>query len=352
MEETRRCIYCLEVKPVAAFDTEHVVQDAFGHFDGALTVDCVCQECNRHFSRTVDLVLARDSLEGQLRYPEMGKPVSEYAHLGRKMKSYAQVDMPGTPMDGAFIHPKPNLETSTFDVEVPGQIAFSLAESGRYLHFKRGTLPTWTELKSRLGLPAEGGPWTVFCRGDGENLETFQAEFLEKGYPQFEVTATDDAAPSGRVRVIHTFLIGRIQHRAATKIALNYVAKVFGAGVALLPQFNALRRFARYDGEFPRDWITHWTWGNPELLTVTRDTGHYVIVGMLAGRLYADVSLLCSVNYRIRLTEAPLLTVAGLGSAHFYALEDMSVYRLDSRQTRGLYQRLSQRTGAALKPMG
>lgn len=43
LEEMRTCIYCLEEKPASAFNREHVVHRAFGHFQAEHTAQPVLQ---------------------------------------------------------------------------------------------------------------------------------------------------------------------------------------------------------------------------------------------------------------------------------------------------------------------
>jgi hypothetical protein len=62
------CVYCSRTDPPGGFTTEHVLQAAFGGFLNALTLpDGVCGACNQYFGNCLDVVLARDSIEGVLR---------------------------------------------------------------------------------------------------------------------------------------------------------------------------------------------------------------------------------------------------------------------------------------------
>lgn len=58
-DQKARCIYCLETKRLAAFNTEHVLHRAFGGFEGALTLVApydpgVCRNCNDEFGKTIE----------------------------------------------------------------------------------------------------------------------------------------------------------------------------------------------------------------------------------------------------------------------------------------------------------
>jgi hypothetical protein len=65
-----KCIYCkLEEGVVTFCKVEHVIPQAFGHFDTETpTLDCVCDDCNSDFGRSLDIYLARETVEGIARY--------------------------------------------------------------------------------------------------------------------------------------------------------------------------------------------------------------------------------------------------------------------------------------------
>ena len=63
------CIYCNGDDPEKFSGREHVIPQAFGTFGSQTPVlKCVCDDCNRHFGKELDLIHARDTLEGLLRY--------------------------------------------------------------------------------------------------------------------------------------------------------------------------------------------------------------------------------------------------------------------------------------------
>jgi hypothetical protein len=53
MSERTGCIYCFSTVPPKG--VEHVVSKAIGVFEHNWTLDCVCDACNSHFSKTLDL---------------------------------------------------------------------------------------------------------------------------------------------------------------------------------------------------------------------------------------------------------------------------------------------------------
>jgi hypothetical protein len=63
------CVYCRKEKPPSAYtEAEHVLPQSFGKFKKNFTlIRLVCDECNQFLGDNVELLLARDTLEGQSR---------------------------------------------------------------------------------------------------------------------------------------------------------------------------------------------------------------------------------------------------------------------------------------------
>jgi hypothetical protein len=80
-----KCIYCLNKKSEKDFTIDHIMPKSFGIFEHSETksnftiVKGVCGECNQYFGDNLELHLARNSLEGVIRYGKT-KPASEYKH--------------------------------------------------------------------------------------------------------------------------------------------------------------------------------------------------------------------------------------------------------------------------------
>ncbi len=81
------CIYCRADKDASAFNTEHVLQAAFGAFSSdapTLSNPIVCKACNSYFADTLDQSLARDTPIGLARFLFGLRSPDEYKHLGRR----------------------------------------------------------------------------------------------------------------------------------------------------------------------------------------------------------------------------------------------------------------------------
>ncbi len=64
------CVYCLENKPISFFKkAEHVLPQSFGLFKNNFTLrKIVCDQRNEYFGNNLEIVLARDTYEGGLRF--------------------------------------------------------------------------------------------------------------------------------------------------------------------------------------------------------------------------------------------------------------------------------------------
>ncbi len=336
-DKTRQCIYCLERKPTGCFNTDHVLQKAFGKFKGNLTIECVCKDCNGYFGDNFELALGRDTVEGFERFRRGLKPVSEYKHLGKKARSVARINTPG-PTYGAIAFPHPN-PAGSFDVGLASQIGFSLSEEGHARWFEIDRLPTWDELRNLLGVPP-GENARLYVRGLETALEAGKEALAAKGFPLesfVEIIPPNALLSTGQVQVEHSFPIGRPQFRAIGKIALNYVARVFGPHIALMPEFDVIRRFVRYAEPVPPNTIGFSR--SDQIVKFAEDSrdGHYILVKTIRNRLLANVSIFCELDYQIWLTSVPfLIDVGSRDSAHLFDLRAKKVYQL-TRDPLGKY---------------
>src|SRR5579864_3247470 len=63
------CVYCGNMNPADFTAREHVLPQSFGTFGPQTpTLHCVCDRCNSFFKKELDQLLARETLEGIMRY--------------------------------------------------------------------------------------------------------------------------------------------------------------------------------------------------------------------------------------------------------------------------------------------
>jgi hypothetical protein len=118
------CLYCEETKPLASFNREHLLPRAFGTYpkDNQVLHDTVCENCNSHFSRELEIPLTRDTWEGIERYAQglssiqpgraVGTTLLEARHRG------------GVP-DGAFLEWRAEGSTYQRVMRAIAKIAFN-----------------------------------------------------------------------------------------------------------------------------------------------------------------------------------------------------------------------------------
>jgi hypothetical protein len=303
--ETRTCIYCLEKKAEDQFNREHVIPEAFGKFENNLVLDCVCTKCNQHFGDTVDLKLARDSIEGIDRFWSGLKPTSEFKSLGRRSTTVAEFrEGPNAGIRG-YLHPNPT--NAELRMQPLPHIGFAQdgVDEGRICWFASDKVPSKSELET-FGF-VKGRELMVHVRE--MSWEDARSLLGPKGYEPLsdpEVTMP----PEGETLAMETLvIIGRLEQRAVAKIALNYLAVVGGSALARAPQFDGVRNFVRYDvGTSPvqptENVLGFAMNGKPV------EKGHYLAVQTTRERrVVADVCLMLRLRYFVLLSDVPF-TVA------------------------------------------
>jgi len=241
--QTHQCIYCREWKPVGAFNREHVLSEAFGHFNDTLVLHkTVCKECNTHFDRQLERRYTRGSVETLLRFEtglkELPAPVVKLP--------FVEVTLPpdhdwhgirlGLRMDGKLrIHVFP-------------QAAFLEKESGRWIfltsyEIDRGALKDTTRFdlsKSRVFGEAQSDRKAVLeqLRGLGITFENWADE-----------ASTSGGFDGQDLPVEITITVNKGIRRCVAKYAFNYLAHECGKQFALNPAFDAARSFIRYGME-------------------------------------------------------------------------------------------------------
>jgi hypothetical protein len=303
----RRCIYCLAEKQDEDFNRDHVIPEAFGLFEGNFVLTCVCADCNTFFGKTVELKLARDSLEGHDRVRAGLRPATDFKSIGKRSTTYVEFgeDSGVSGAQGYLVAPKAG---GDLGVTVKPRVGFSQAQGGPFDWFPIDGIPTKDELLARGYKRGE----RLFMQMQGEaSIEEYRAALAAQGIT-FEV---DSQIPplAGEVGVELVYNLGRPEFRALTKMALNYLAAVAGADVALFPAFDPVRRFARYDeGERPV--------APPPRARREPQRCHYLSVQTTKRGVVAHLSLLMRVAY-YEVTLASERLGVELSSAHIFNLD-------------------------------
>jgi hypothetical protein len=324
---THRCIYCLETKPAATFDSEHIIPQSFGRFEvgpggGPTTLHCVCRACNHAFGKTLDRALARDSVLGLLRYSEGVRDPREFKPPSRG-SGLTITPVQAEPDEGAKYRLGAGRD-GTFGFELETTIGFAKQPEEPYEFFSLDMLPSRQELLVRFG------PRPAFL---ARGFSREQVEALMHAFG-FRLAFTHETPAPQRADV--TIPIGRLQFRAIGKIAFNYFAWVMGAPVACMPDFNGLRAYIIH-GERPGP--SHVSVGVSALdvLDAQGNTrrGHFVTAESGESGFISQVSLFSAIRFRVDLTHVPLAVSVPCGDGHFFDLDARRVERFKPPPVRG-----------------
>ncbi|HEX6371847.1 MAG TPA: HNH endonuclease [Longimicrobium sp.] len=315
------CVYCLNEKPVAEFNREHVVPQAFGVFSHNLVLShCVCAGCNSYFSGTVDIYLARKSSEGLERYTWGLKSFGEVDkfYYGDVI---VRVDAPGSAYNGALVRKVPSGILGETVIDLLPQIGFRIKGSETYLQlteeqFTRGLWrndPTIDLQSMRIFAPTDDSEQRLNALLAREGLD-----YPEQG--RIGEPTGDEFA------VQHISRVTDMLRRGVAKIAFNYFIAVNGPEAGLMKPFDAIRRFARRGVE-PVWPLVRLVRGSR--LGIVNDKGevpvaHYVTIEPDRDRtvLLAHVSLFNWTTYQVLLTSEPPAEFREMKRGHFFNLAD------------------------------
>lgn len=315
-----RCIYCLDWKPVEAFNKEHVVQQAFGTFGPNTPVlSCVCTHCNKTLGDQVDRKLARDSFESLDRVHTGLKKPTEYKTEGKRSTLRIELGLPGQLKGAPGYHiADPDGGQTLVATPLP-RVGFTNSEQDPPTEwFPVELIPTSDQL---VALGYERGPsLRVLC--SGVEASQVQKILVEKGFKAGNAVELQ-ALPSGKIRGQIVSMIGDPEFRAVSKIAFNYLAHCGGADFVRLPQFNPIRRFIRH-GEmlpWPSARPVHNPWFVARNGTDEPLVGHYVIVRGDGNAIDANVCLFTRICYAVRLAAGPFPMPLRVDAGHLFDID-------------------------------
>jgi hypothetical protein len=298
---TFKCIYCLlELDRRSYTKTEHVLPQSFGTFEQNFTLrETVCDDCNQYFGDNLEIFLARDTYEGQLRFTHGMKNASDFKDLARSSRvaiKYAEGEYAGRYVSRRYSDEKDSIEVTPLP-----QVGFLLAED-RYEYFLLDNIPLLAVLKEK----GFSGDRPRSIHGLAVDPQALEQLLADRGIP-FRVT--DHDLPTDRPDSILCVFEGTIDHvirRAIAKISFNYLAYWQGAGLVHRPEFDMARRYIRYGElpDYPMMSIDEVAILRDEPLEGLRVLGHIITTAWTAiHSALAEVSLFNWMTYRISLTK-------------------------------------------------
>jgi hypothetical protein len=240
-----RCIYCQEEKSAGAFQhAEHVLPKSFGTFQNNFTLSIVCDSCNQHFGDSIELALARDSVEGNSRFGYGVKNPQEFRPFGRNSRIIFRVGEGR--YSGAYAYREYCPRTDGVVLRPFPQVGFLMAASGKYEYFLLDEIPTEQELREKGFDSGNAAAITGLVMDEGQLRDKLSEKGITFRYggeilPQ---QGSESILCELEVTVDQTIF------RAITKIAFNYLAYWQGESFVNESAFDLVRRYIRY-GEKP-----------------------------------------------------------------------------------------------------
>jgi hypothetical protein len=249
MNGNTRCIYCLRDSGVTFNGVEHVIPQAFGKFGSQTpTLNCVCDECNGDFGRTLDQLLSRETLEGASRYTR-GLASSE-----TRPQKRLEIALAEGPEAGNFAGMRVAVDGKTGKLMKPlAQFhAFNFKTGKTEVYFKE-QIPGLVLPEDVYGKPGKNGAkgtWKVKTMAASkeehdELVEKLRAAGIDyqagERFPLPAADAPEGVEPDFPVEI--TGVVDTEHKRALAKILMNFVAWMLGSEEALKPRWNILRNF-------------------------------------------------------------------------------------------------------------
>jgi hypothetical protein len=245
-DKNKICIYCAQDDPGRFIGVEHVVPQSFGTFGSETpTLDCVCDECNAYFGRELDQLLARDTIEGVMRY-NRGRFSSE-----PRAQKRLHIVLSESAETGDFAGLKVNIDATTGKV-IPPRAQFLILNllTGKWEAYFEHQLGGLKLPEKTYGHP-EARKTKAFAASKDE-LDQFVLALHAHGIDysagkalQPPQALLDENAQDGTLPLEIEQEIDSLHKRALAKILMNFVAQYLGVAEALSPRWDFLRNYVQ-----------------------------------------------------------------------------------------------------------
>jgi len=249
-----QCIYCKKEDAENFKGVEHVIPQSFGRFGSKTpTLECVCDECNAYFSKELDLLLARDTLEGVTRSK---KGICSAAKNSPKSLKFNLEEVPENGEFGGALIGGPDPVTGQYRPLLP-QFWIKNIQTGNWERYRIDEIKSLVITDEKYGSATSDDRQMKVMGPSQEKYDEVLAELRKYNIP-FRVTDTlkeipflKDIDPEGKV-IVRCTIYGEInkQHkRAFAKVLFNFTTYYLGKEETLKPEWDKARQFIRYDSE-------------------------------------------------------------------------------------------------------
>ncbi|NTU49374.1 MAG: HNH endonuclease [Desulfobulbaceae bacterium] len=275
---------------------EHVIPQSFGVFKNNLTlIDLVCDDCNQLFGNTLELALARDTIEGALRFEHQLKETRDYKSVGKESRIAIQI--PDGELKGMWGYRKYSPEHKRIMLIPLPQVGFLKGTSREY--FLLDALPSKEQLLKEYNFAHPQAVHYIGCD------PTTADDILKKHGINVRDCEQPSFADSNEVQTIECELEATIDQtilRAMAKIGFNYFT-YWQKDFVLHEDFNPIRKFI-LSGElaqYPLIRIDQSSVLKDEPIQGKRRSGHLITVDWAADgtSILAQVSLMNHLKYVI-----------------------------------------------------
>lgn len=316
----KECIYCHQ--PITRPSREHVIPKAFGRFERAAVLHCVCAGCNNLFSTELELVFARKSGEGYARLYSGLRPEI----LKTPTTEVTSIDLPG-PWHGARVQIRANPAGGLPMFEIVPQVSFKTANEWFWIAERDLTLAS---VKAVSGQEIEA---RIVCNSD-EEFERLATKLTDLDIIPMVLSRQEISSfPVERFRVKVGYFLDHVMARCAAKIAFNYLAWTMGPSFLMNPSFDEIRAYI-LRGEFAP---------GQSFLSIRKSSilleeqagskvtnGHVMAInwGLVPDQVIGYVSLFNSVPYSVVLSHKYVGLWCDLRVGHHFDVKTKKISRL------------------------
>ncbi len=325
--ESTTCIYCLNEKPKTEFNREHVLPYSFGKFNNALTLhETVCKECNQYFGDNLDIVLARGSMQGAMRYFQDVRPLTNFDQVIRNRVRVAGRTKYDRDFREVEFVKTPEGEGPAF---IPGLIYFSKSEN----------IETFVSLKAlesgecRDIQSLDSEQLMVMSYRDEDTLKRIQQalKLYNKGIEVLDAIPGPQEGEKVLVAV-DAIMEDDLMNRAIAKIAFNYLAFTQGKEFVEHSIFNTIRSYIR-NGSSTQKFVKKIQpialFGDPQ--EAKRRKGHVTTVDLSRNKrtVIGRVEFFTTFAYQVTLGTYGKVAIP-LSAGHYYDNISKEVKKMDS----------------------
>lgn len=328
-----KCIYCVEDKPISSFTkVEHVMPQSFGSFANNFTlVNIACDDCNQYFGDNLEIVMARDTLEGAYRFEYGLKSPKEFKSLGRRSRMIIKIAE--GECQGTYAYREYSKEQKKIVVKPLPQISFLKNEPAEYEYYPLDEIP----LKSYLDNNGFDLKHPKAIRALGIDVDTARRALSEKGI-KFEYQGEGGLSESSGADLLCRVdvLIDEAVFRTVAKIAFNYLAYWEGRDFVLHQAFDPARNFIRHGKKPEYPFVT--VDNNPilgdEPVEGKRRLGHIITVNWAGNgiSIVSQISLLNWASYRVCLAKNFSGERKNIRRGHFFNVGSKEILDLGVRE--------------------